>query len=894
MDWNRTHTAYPQNACIHDIFEMQALKSPGTCALIFKDRTLTYEELDCRANQLAWHLVESGVGPEVTVGICAERSIEVIVGLLGILKAGGTCLPLDPEYPKDRLAFMLDDGNAQFMVVDGQFLQRLPEHQAKIIRLDSTFESVGASSKRLSPCISQENLAYVIYTSGSTGKPKGVEVTHRGIVKLLFGSNYVNLDEKKAILQLSALTFDGSIFEIWGALLNGGRCVLYPGRVPLMGELGELLRKHRVTTASLTPSLFNAIVDEDPAVLASLEQLVLGGEAPSVSHIRRAFGHFPNVQIINCYGPTEGTVDACSFVIGDRPDESVTSIPIGRPIGSTRAHVLDRNLQPVPVGVAGELYLGGDRLARGYRNRPELTAQRFIPDPFTKDPKARLFKTSDLARFRSDGNIDFLGRMDDQVKVRGYRIELGEIEASLRRHLSVRDAVVLADQSARGEKRVSAFVVRKPKMELSTDDLRQFLRRELPEFMVPSYFCVLDQWPLTSSSKVDREALATLRAANSKISSENLPPRTDLEKELVRIWVQILDCGPVGIRDSFFDLGGNSLHTVRLLAQIEEVFDKRLPIASLIGAATIEQLAALLLQDESHDRLAYAVPIQSKGDKPIFFCVGAGPLLRPLSEQLRSDQPFFSVGLRPETIDQLKAPYQIEELAHHVVLAMREKQPEGPYYLGGFCDDGLFAYEVASQLKAQGQSVGLLVLFETENPCPNTRARIATGLRRVIIRLRFRINQLFRLKISGVPIYVISRREELKGLLTRTLWRISRHFQLPDRKSSPPDLGRILFLAASSYNPKPLTCPTVLFRCTDWPITSAGDPYCGWRELLMGGSETYEIPGDHEGIFREPNVKTLAEQLRVCLRNARQTERSTYKATASDVRTHLAINDTLM
>jgi thioesterase domain-containing protein/acyl carrier protein len=412
--------------------------------------------------------------------------------------------------------------------------------------------------------------------------------------------------------------------------------------------------------------------------------------------------------------------------------------------------------------------------------------------------------------------------------------------------------------------------------------------------MLPSYFCVLEQWPLTSSSKVDRQALATIQVAHSKISSENPPPRTALEKELVRIWEQILDCGPIGIRDSFFDLGGNSLHMVRLLAQIEEVFDKRLPIASLLGATTVEQLAAVLLQEESNDRLAYAVPIQSKGDKPIFFCVGAGPLLRPLSEQLGSDQPFFSVGLRPEAIEQLKAPYQIEELAQHVLLALREKQPEGPYYLGGFCDDGLFAFEMASQLSGQGQTVGLLVLFETANPRPNAKVRITTGLRRLIIRLGFRVNQLLRLKTSGFPSYVLSRQEELKDLLARMTWRISQKFQLPKRKAGPPDMEKILFLAASSYKPKALACPTAIFRGKEWPIASAGDPYFGWHELLTGCSETHQIPGDHEGIFRQPNVKILAEQLRACLHNAKQTERSTHKATVEDVRTHLVINDTLM
>ena len=861
-------TADTKAACVHRLFEVQAERTQDACAVIFKDQSITYGELNRRASQLAWNLVNRGVGPDVTVGICAERSIEVIVGLLGILKAGGTCLPLDPEYPKERLAFMLQDSEVRFLVVNGQFVERLPENHGEIIQLDAACEFRDTPTKGPSSDISPENVAYVIYTSGSTGKPKGVEVTHRGIVRLLSEVDYVKLDETKTVLQLSALTFDGSIFEIWGALLRGARCVLYPGRVPLIGELGDLLRKHRVTTAALTPSLFNAIVDENPAVLATLEQLVLGGEALSVSHIRRAWDHLSNVQIINCYGPTEATVDACSFVIGARPNESATSIPIGRPIGDTRAYVLDAKLQPVSVGLSGELYLGGDRLARGYRNQPELTAQKFISDPFTKDPTARLFKTGDLVRLRADGNIDFLGRMDDQIKIRGYRVELGEIEASLRLHERVRDAVVLPYTDPRGEKRLSAFVVQKPGFDLSVEELLRFLRRSLPEFMLPSRCSVLDHWPLTASGKIDRHALLTSHVAADEICSTTSPPRTRVEKLLAQIWEELLNIRPVGIRDNFFELGGDSLLAVRLLATIEEVFDKSFPVAVLLGAATVEQLAALLCREQSRDRLAYALPMQPKGKEPPFFCVGAGPLLRPLVDRLGLNQPFVSIGLELEVANRLKAPYQTEELARYLVLALRERQPAGPYYLGGFCDDGVFAYEVASQLTAQGQNVGLLVLFETENPCPSARARIASGLRRVIIRLGFRVNQLLRLKASGFPLYLRSRREELTGLLTRMLWRIARNVELPEQKPRPSDLEKILFLAASSYKPKALACPTVLFRGNDWPIASAGDAYFGWGELLTGRSETYGVPGDHEGIFREPNVAVLAEQLRACLRKA--------------------------
>jgi len=745
LNWNRTYTDNPTDACVHELFELQAERTPDACAVIFKDESITYADLNCCANQLAWDLVKLGVGPDVTVGIFAERSIAVIVGLLGVLKAGGTCLPLDPEYPKER-----QDGDVRFILVDGQFVERLPENHARIIQLGADDKELAdAPQKAPDRHVSSENVAYVIYTSGSTGKPKGVEVTHRGIVRLLFGVNYVRLNRTKAILQLSTLTFDGSIFDIWAALLHGARCILYPARVPRVRELSDLLRKHQVTTAFLSTSIFNAIVDEEPTALACLEQLLVGGEALSVQHIRRAWEHLTSVEVINAYGPTEVTVFACAYRIPKEPEVTAISIPIGRPIGNTQTYILDQNLQPVPIGITGELYLGGPGVARGYRNRPELTAQRFITDPFSKEPNARLYKTGDLARFLADGNIDFLGRMDDQVIIRGFRIELGEIEASLRRHEGVRDAVVLPYADTRGENRLSAFVVKKPGLKLSADELREFLGQRVPEFMIPSRCVVLDRWPLTPSGKVDRQALSSAAVAAGKISSTSIPPRTTLEMVLAQMWEALLDVRPIGIRDSFFDLGGDSLYAIRLLAQIEEVFDKRLPVEALLGAANIEQLAALLRHAEVRDRLAYAMPVQPEGEKPAFFCVGAGLLMNSLSLQLGKDQPFYSIGLKPECVDQLKPPFRMEELAQHLVLALRESQPEGPYYLCGFCADGLFAYEVASQLMARGQSVGLLALFEAENPCCMAKDRITIRLRRMAIWLRLRVNQFLRLAVRG-------------------------------------------------------------------------------------------------------------------------------------------------
>ena len=862
--------AQTTHACVHRLVELQVERNPGACAVIFEDERLSYAELDSRANQLAWELVELGVGPDVIVGICAERSIEVIVGLLGILKAGGTCLPLDPQYPKERLAFMLQDGEARFLVVDSQFIERLPQNHARIIRLDTVLDSTRAVRTPPPVRTSPENLAYLIYTSGSTGNPNGVEVTHRGITRLLFGIEYVRLDETKAILQLSPLTFDASIFEIWGALLNGGRCVLYPGRVPVVGELGDLLRKHRVTTAALTPSLFNAIVDEDPAVFACLEQLVLGGEPISVPHIRRAWDHLLNVEIINCYGPTEATVDACSFVIGAKPDEGTTSIPIGRPIRDIKTYILDPDLQPVPAGQTGELYIGGDCLARGYRNRPELTAQRFIPDPFADRLNTLIFRTGDLVRMRADGNLEFLGRIDDQVQVRGCRIELGEIQTTLLRHEGVHDGMVLPYVDPRGENRLSVFALHKPGYELSAEEVLRFLRRSLPEFMVPSRCRVMGQWPLTSNGKVDRRALAAMAASKTAPASSTIPPRTALEKKLVQIWEQLLDIRPVGIRDSFFDLGGDSLQAILLLAQIEEAFGERLPMAALLGAATIEQLAAFILEEESDDRLAYAVPVQAKGEKPNFFCVGADTLFRPLSLHLGSDQPFFSIGLKPSAVGKLKPPYRLEELVRPLISELRNRQPQGPYYLGGFCDDGVLAYEMARQLIEQGHVVGLLALFEASNPSPSVRLRIATGLRRVFIRVGFRCKQLLQLKTGNIRAYARSRGKELKEILTARWWRFSQYFGLAKAQPSSADSERVLFLAVVTYKPKALSCPTVLFRGKDWPMGSAGDPYFGWCELLSGHCETYEVPGEHAGIFREPNVEVLAQQLRACLHESKQ------------------------
>jgi amino acid adenylation domain-containing protein len=463
VDWNRTAVDYPSERCIHELFEEQAARSPAAVAVIFGDRQLTYGELNARANQLARYLQGLGVGPETLVGVCLERSLEMMVGLLGILKAGGAYVPLDPGYPQKRLAFMLADTQAPVLLTQAPLVLQLPPYAGHLVCLDA--DGVAISRQPTDNPVSGATAggrAYVCYTSGSTGVPKGVEVCHRGVVRLLFGADYVRLDARQRFLHLSPLAFDASTFEIWGALLHGGRCILMPERVPTARALGRLIEEHGVSVLWLTAALFNSVVDEAPEVLHGVRQLLVGGEALSVDHVRRALQRLPGTEIINGYGPTEGTTFSCCYRIPRLLGPGEASIPIGRAITNTEAYVLDGQLQPVPVGVVGELYLGGVGLARGYLNRPDLTAERFLRHPFRSEPGARVYRTGDRVRWRADGTLEFLGRLDDQVKIRGHRIELGEIEAALALHSAVRETAVVAREDAPGDKRLVAYVVLDP------------------------------------------------------------------------------------------------------------------------------------------------------------------------------------------------------------------------------------------------------------------------------------------------------------------------------------------------------------------------------------------------------------------------------------------------
>ena len=596
---------------------------------------------------------------------------------------------------------------------------------------------------------------------------------------------------------------------------------------------------------------------------------VIGGENLRAENLSSWRNCAPATRLINEYGPTETVVGCCVYeVLAEDPRNG--SVPIGRPIANTQLYILDPNLEPVPPGVVGELYIGGAGVARGYLHRPELTQERFLADPFSGQSGARLYKTGDLALYRDDGTLECLGRVDDQVKVRGYRIELGEIEAALAGHSGVQSCVVLAREDTPGNMQLVGYVTARESESLGAEGLQNFLKQRLPDYMVPAHFVFLDSFPLTKNGKIDRKTLPAMSYENAA-KQEFVAPHNEIEKKLSAIWIKLLNVERIGIHDDFFELGGHSLLAIKALSQIRDTFEVDLSMETFFKDTTIAGLAnALAGREKSRDRLAYAVPIQYGGEKPIFFYLGPGNKLRPLWLQLGLDYPLFSIGIDPRAVEQLKAPYDMEELVRHQISAIREKQPLGPYYLGGFCRDGVFAYEVARQLTMQGQDVGLLVLFEPFYPFQSSGVRIANGLRRMIIRVGFRFGELRRLEANEFPLYARSRWRNLKLMLTNMSWRISAIFQPLMHRSHSPDLEQILFLAASSYKAKPLGCPTIIFRCKGSPIMSAGDPYFGWREFLTGPSESYEVPGDHTGMFREPNVKVLAEQLRACLGKERK------------------------
>jgi amino acid adenylation domain-containing protein len=851
VEWNATQLEYPRENCIHQLVEAQAAAQPDAIAVLHERNRLTYRELNQRANQLAHYLRTQGVGPDVPVGVCLENSFELAVALLAVLKAGGACLPLDPAYPKERLQWMLEDSQAPVLLSREGLLPELASGRTRRICLLSAGELLERESRENpEPLARPQSLAYVIYTSGSTGKPKGVMLTHGGLVNYICAAiKLYGLRPSDRFLQFSSISFDIAIEEIFPTWAAGATLVLRSNAFSLAGsDFLHFARRQRLTVISVATAYWHELVHElsefGGVLPENLRLVIVGGEKAQIQALeawRKVVGN--RVRWINTYGPTETSVIATSY---EPPSAGtlLSPLPIGRPIGNVKIHLLDRNLQPVPVGIPGEVHIGGPGVARGYLNRAELTSEKFVRDPFSSHSDARLYKTGDLARYLANGEIEFVGRRDFQVKIRGFRVELGEIEAALAKHASVREALVIAREEGLNNKRLSGYVVPAAGTVPEVSELRTFLKRQLPEYMVPADFVVLDEFPLTPNGKVDRRALPT---PQPRAAADHVTPANALEAQLAAMWEEILAKKPISVSDNFFDLGGHSLLAVRLMRRIEQTFKRKLPLTTLFEAPTIEQFAALLQQERWTPSQASLVAIQPEGERPPFFCIHGlgGTVLRfnALARQMGTDRPFY--GVQAQGLEGDRAFHSsVEQMAEFYIKEIRALQPEGPYHIGGYSLGGLIAFEMARQLQADGQEVGVLALLDTYPGKPKSNRMLLGALRALPWReqLGYAAHRAKRIRRG------IKRRFEAL-FLPRPLKEVRKVFAIAEEKFKPQ-----VYFGSATW-----------FRATEKGLRGVDNPTDDWSKWVTGGVEVHEIVGDHGSILKEPDVRYLAESLRACL-----------------------------
>ena len=871
VEWNETNIEYPKDKCIHQLFEEQVEKTPDAVAVVFVEQELTYWELNCRANKLAHYLQELGVKPGTLVGISVERSLEMIVGLLGILKAGGTYVPLDPTYPSERISYMLENSQVPILLTQNYLKPTLPEYSGRAIALDSDWEVIATESEE-NPVsgVTPENLIYVIYTSGSTGKPKGAGVYHRGFTNLVnwFSTDF-ELTTDDRVLIISSFSFDLTQKNFYAPLIVGGQLHLLPSAHYDPQLVNQFVEQHKITCINCTPSVFYPLIEPENESkflkLASLRYVFLGGEPISLS---RLWGWLQSVscqaQIVNTYGPTECTDLSTSYRLKEPASFLEKAIPLGRSIFNVQNFILSQSLELLPVGVVGELYIGGEGVGAGYLNQPEMTAEKFIEVSFSDEQKVLLYKTGDLARYLPDGNIEFLGRIDNQVKIRGFRIELGEIEVTLAQHPSLREGVVMAREDKLGDKYLVAYVI--PNSSQPTiPQLRSFLKSKLPDYMVPSTFVFLEAIPLTPNGKIDRRALPKPDFYHQEIVQ--IAPRTTTELQLVQIWSEVLNIPTVGVRDNFFDLGGHSLLAVRLMAGIEKQFGTHLPLATLFTEPTIESQASLLSAATNPQLSLPLVPIQSRGSLTPFFCVhpvGGNVLCyAALAGQLGAEQPFYglqSVGLNGEE----EPLTRIENMATTYIKAIQIVQPEGPYQLGGWSFGGIVAFEIAQQLHSLGHKVALLALIDSFNPTILNKPKpdeamlvtyFANNLSRSFDKeLPVSADELRQLRLDEQLNYILEKAKKLQVL--------------------PSEIGReqmqqlfaifqTNFQAMHNYVPQSYSGEITLFCAEEKSEQLAEKQIQSWSSLATGSINIHKIPGDHFSITRS---EVLAKDLGLYLR----------------------------
>jgi amino acid adenylation domain-containing protein len=853
---NRNSFEY-RDCCVHELVEKQAERTPDAIAVVEGDRGLTYRDLNSQANRLAAYLRGRGIGPEVPVAICLKRSTNLMVSMLAVLKAGGACVPLDPAYPAERLEFMVRDTRSALLLTQDDLLPSRVRSATEMIDLPVTWGIIHQeSASQVASGVSAKNLAYIIYTSGSTGKPRGVLLTHAGLVNHhLAVQELFDLTSSDRVLQFSSISFDIALEEIFPTWTAGATLILRTEDTPLGArDFARWIGEQKVSVLDLPTAYWHELVHQlselKQSMPAALRLVIVGGEKVSAKALA-AWNQLVagKIRWINTYGPSEASIIATAYEpAADSVWEAPTSVPIGRPISNSQVYVLGRDLNPVPEGMSGELHIGGVGLARGYLNQPQLSSEKFISDPFSADPGARLYKTGDMARYLPNGEIEFLGRYDDQVKIRGFRVEIGEVESALAQHPGMQEPVVVARDDGAGGKQLVAYVVPLRKPGPSVLELRNFLTERLPDYMVPSAFVALDTLPLTPNGKVDKKALPEPSRAEASRDEKGNAPRGLLEIQLAHLWESVLGKRPIARHENFFELGGHSLSAVRLMHVMEQTLGKRLPITALLHAPTIERLAVLLQEEKRSTAWSSLVAMRESGTKPPFFCVhGIGGTIlrfRDLAHFVGSDQPFY--GLQAQGLDG-EQPFhtRVEDMAAHYLEELQTVQSQGPYYIGGYSFGGMVALEMAHQLKAQGREIGLIVLLDT---FPG-QLKSTGSLFRTYLTLPWDQQWMH-----------LSRKAQA---FPRSMRRRVAMMKLP---AALKKIRNACYSAARTYQPQPYDGPIIVFRASEKGLSSVSQE-SAWKSLAPQ-IEIYEVSGHHGNIVDEPQVRLLADELKACLERA--------------------------
>jgi amino acid adenylation domain-containing protein len=866
VEWNATSTEYPRELAIHQLLEQSAARDGASIAVAFGEQTLSYRDLDARANKLAHYLARNGAGPGTVTGILLDRSFDMVVSLLAVLKTGGAYLPLDPAFPASRLEFMAADAGITALITSSALAGRIASNATTVLldKEQSAIETMPAAP--LGRDVDAESIAYILYTSGSTGKPKGVEVRHRSVVNLLCAmQTHVQLQPGDSLLAVTTLSFDIAALELLLPLMTGSRIVL-TSRAETSDPLAlrDLLHRTQPALMQATPSTWRMLVEVGWTGSPGLKILV-GGEKVTRELADALLER--GSAVWNCYGPTETTIwsTICRLERDGQP------ITIGRPLANTSLYILDADRRLLPQGAAGELYIGGDGVARGYLNRPDLNAERFIPNPFGT---GRLYRTGDMVRYQPDGRLEILGRNDAQVKVRGFRIELGEVEEALEACPHVRAAAVVVRTAASGESVLVGYFV---PAGAGASAIRGWLANRIPEYMVPTFLVPIQQLPLTPNGKIDRNALPSPEIA--AVAHETVTDR--LEATLIAIWESILGVRPVGRTENFFDLGGHSVLAAKVFARMEKTLGTALPLATLFQAPTVEKLAQVIRNSDWKPLWSSLVAIRPAGTKPPFFFVHpiGGNVLNFVGfcGHLGPDRPIY--GLQARGLNGEEAPHTlVEEMASDYIRGIRSVQPEGPYLIGGFSAGGVVAFEMAHQLKAAGQDVATLALLDTEVLTLHLAegslgARLRHWLRTVKINLRY----ASRMRASEFLTRKFSNFRMRRKLL---LWEIREWLglEIPPAKLSAEE-G--FLLAIRRYVPRPYQGDATLFRAgdgSDYP-----EPKLGWEGLIGGHLDIQQVSGDHDTILQEPHIGMLARLLEGCLESPpRREQNSAVTADAGD------------